>query len=153
MGKAQTAKAISRPASGALAVFGALGLIPFWAPLLAPFIWPQWSGAANLQLAYGGLILSFLGGVRLGRALNAPEAFFTIALSMLPSIGGLVVAALPVSLSGPRYAILVLGFALMWWWDRSSKSLPGWYRRLRTPLTVCAIAALAVGAVWLGYRR
>lgn len=149
MAEPEAGRAVFKPTSGALAVFGALGLIPF----LAPFVWLQWPGAASLQLAYGGLILSFLGGVRLGRALNEMDAFPTIALSMLPSIAGLVVAALPAALIGPRYGLLIAGFALMWWWDRSSQILPAWYRRLRTPLTFCAVAALSLGALYLGQPR
>jgi hypothetical protein len=131
-----------------LAAFGALGLIPFWAPLAGAVLRPGWTGAPGLQLAYGGLILSFLGGVRLGRVLTARSAS-TTALSMLPSIFGLVVAALP---AGPlllRYGLLIAGFALMWLWDVRSSDLPSGYRRLRTPLTAMAVAALALGAVFI----
>ena len=135
---------------------GAAGAIPFVA--LAFDL--QVSGLlvesqARLALgAYGASILAFLGGIQWGfesvladgktggRALSGVR----LLISIVPS----VIAAVAL-LMGAREALLVLaaGFALAFladWWRASRALSPGWFMKLRAPLSAVVIASLLVGA-------
>ncbi len=129
--------------------YGLLGLIPFLAPPVVALARPDLAGAAiRAQIAYGALILSFLGGVRWGLAVMegaAPRAE-TITLSMLPSVGAFGIVTL--MSRGPRLELLALTVALIaqWLWDQRASEAPPWFARLRTILTVGAVAGLLAGA-------
>jgi hypothetical protein len=130
-----------------VALFGALGLIPFWAPLalaLAAPAYGRW--ALGVQAVYAGLILSFLGGARFGRALDAPGGGATVAISMVPSIVALGVLAAPVTHAAGALA-LALALVAAFVWDVRAPGLPASYKRLRAALTVFAAAALTIGAL------
>jgi hypothetical protein len=134
-----------------VALYGWLGLIPFIAPSLFGWAIPAVSEiAASVLVAYGALILSFLGGARWGLAIaQMPPNASTISLAMLPSLVALILVATP-SLQGPlRLAGLASVLAVHWLWDIGSKDLPEWYPRLRTLLTLGAVAGLLLGAVLL----
>jgi hypothetical protein len=124
---------------------GLLGLAPF--ALLALSVWsPPWrSLALPALLAYSALILSFLGGVRWGRALEAgsPAQF---VLAVLPSLYALgVLQAPPVA----GLILLAAGFVGQWWLDVPADRMraPAWFRRLRGWLTAGVLAChlLALG--------
>jgi len=150
-----------RPPDRPVAVFGYLGLVPFWAPvvfaagarvagplslvLLAP-VSASW--ALTLQRVYAALILSFLGGARFGRALTTPGSGSVVALSMLPTIGGLAVLALPLPHAVAQLA-LAAGLGLAWLWDLRAADLPAGYKRLRAVLTAASALALVAGAAIL----
>jgi hypothetical protein len=138
----------SAQAPGRLAaLFGGLGLIPFWAPLIVPFAAPALGRAAEAgQVIYAALILSFLGGARFGRAVDAAGAGRTVALSMLPTLYAFAVIGAPAPFAGARSALLALGLILQWLWDARTMTLPPSYRRLRTVLTAGAALALLAGA-------
>jgi hypothetical protein len=132
------------------ALFGVLGLIPFFAPLLAPLLpGVPISAARQAQALYAALILSFLGGTRFGRALDAPGAGGVIAASMAPTLLAFAVL-LPGSPLG-RWPSVALagGLAAQWIWDQGARSLPRGYRRLRLALSLGACLSLLLGSVLL----
>ncbi len=131
---------------------GWAGALPFL--LLALGAWsPQWRDpAVQAFLAYSALILSFLGGVRWGRAMAGSAAPEQFAGAVLPSLWGwLAWLALP-----PVAALWMLasGFALLAWWDGRSDSMPApaSFRRLRRGLSAAVLGchALALAGLWLG---
>jgi hypothetical protein len=129
---------------------GIIGVIPFAAGALAagltPAIKPE-AGAA--LLAFGAVILSFLGGIRWGFAvLEGEEAGWSAySMSALPSL----VAWLGAAAGGPL-GLLILAIALGLWYfaERAappSIALPGWYMRQRGMLTAITVLSLIVAAV------
>ena len=105
-------------------VYGLAGVVPFVAPPLASLAWPGLrDAAATVAVAYGALILSFLGGARWGLAAARPApGIGVISLAMLPTLA----------------ALLALHFV----WDARSPGLPRWYPRLRALLTAGAVSGL-----------
>jgi len=132
--------------------YGLAGLIPFWAPAVVGLMWPETRDAAGMLLAvYAALILSFLGGARFGRAVQGdPPPPLTISLSMLPSIIGLAVLALPADARPAQLVLLAAALVAHWLWDRRDGGAPPWMARLRALLTAGAVAGLAAGVVILG---
>lgn len=134
-------------------IYGLLGLIPFLAPPLMGLWVPVHAGMfAVVSLAYGALILSFLGGVRWGLAVARPDpGFGTITLSMLPTLLALVLLLLPGIAPARQLIALAMLLTLHFVWDAGSKGLPAWYPRLRGLLTLGAVAALLAMA-WVMTR-
>ena len=95
---------------------------------------------------YGALILSFLGGIRWGRALRATDldrALPVFALSVVPSLIGWF------ALLAPRphvFAILAVAFAAQGAWDAYA-GLPAWFARLRLWLSVIVTATLGLAVL------
>jgi hypothetical protein len=139
------------PIPGAVLIYGLLGLVPFLGPpaagLLLPALRP-W--AAVLLVFYGALILSFLGGARWGLAIarSAPSVI-TISLAMLPTLVALALLWLPSNARRWQLFGLAAALALHWLWDMGGSDLPPWYSRLRTILTVGAVAGLGAGGLVL----
>lgn len=131
-------------------LLGVAGLIPFfaaglavWTPLLA-----EWRGVAgSFGITYGAIILSFLGGVRWGAAMqanaNARPLGRPLSLSVIPALLAYAVLILPALPSAP---LLLAVFHIIQGVDdiRAVRAgdLPGWYRPLRIGLTIGASAAL-----------
>ena len=102
-------------------------------------------------LAYGAVILSFLGGIHWGAAMtrSISQTDYGIdsrrlGISVVPSLVGWTSL-----LIDARYglAVLALGFAANLLLDiRSTRQglAPPWYRRLRQPLTMIVVVALIV---------
>ncbi|MDJ0945003.1 MAG: DUF3429 domain-containing protein [Kiloniellales bacterium] len=131
---------------------GALGLIPFLAGALAPWLLPpQRLPQADLALiGYGAVILSFLGGVHWGLA--APEGRpGQLGFSVLPSlVGWLALLVATFDALGPALWLLAAAFATLLPGDllAAGRGLaPGWYPRLRLPLTLVVVACLIVGVL------
>ncbi len=101
-------------------------------------------------LAYGAVILSFLGGVRWGAVLRDDRALATpgpLAWSVTPSIVGWL-ALLLGGLAG--LILLIVGLAGQYLLDRvaaGNDALPRWYGRLRTVLSTGAITSLLIAIV------
>lgn len=121
------------------------GLIPFAGLTLFLYIWPDiiQRGFAALALAtYGAVILSFLGGVRWGAALDRSEPASIFALSMVPPLLGWFALALPLPLP---FAVQAIGFALHGVWDWQAGragALPDWFVNLRVILSAFVTACL-----------
>ena len=127
---------------------GFAGLIPFVAASLGVWIagYPQNLIALDIQLAYGAVILSFMGAVHWGLAMAGGEAavsYRRLSWSVAPALVGWLALLL-----NPVYGLLLmaLGFAAVYFGDLRSitaGNAPAWYKALRKPLTVIVIAALA----------
>jgi hypothetical protein len=133
----------------AVAGFGALGLIPFVAPLAAPLLSPRLAEAAGrAQIVYAGLILSFLGGARFGRAVEGQGGPGAVALSMAPPLLALTALLVPGGAVGARL-ILIVSLVGLLVWDLATAGLSASYRAMRTTLTLFAAGALGLGLVLL----
>jgi hypothetical protein len=129
-------------------ILGLAGALPFWAlalvllfsdsALIAAF-------AVKGGIAYGAVILSFLGGIRWGEALKPygkRERAFAFTLSVVPSLAGWAALLMPAI---PALSLLVAGFLMQSLWDVTSAQegrLPGWFGKLRAILTSLAVTAL-----------
>ncbi len=130
-------------------VLGIAGLIPFLLGALAVGFAPEIKAeAASALLAYGAIILSFLGGIRWGFAVleGSKAGWAAYGTGVLPSLA----AWLGVLTGGPA-GLLVLAVALALWYLLESAlppafPLPAWYLRLRGALTAVAVLALAAAA-------
>lgn len=129
-------------------ILGLAGLIPFVACAAASWMGPPWlqAEAISLQLGYGAVIVTFLGGVHWGRAL-APDSTVDwprLSWSVLPSlIAWVALRMYPL----PALAVLIAAFALAFFVDRQSIRsgfFPEWYLPLRRLLTLGAMACLIV---------
>lgn len=126
-------------------VLGVAGLIPFAAAAVA--VWQGEFAHLALEggLAYGAVILSFLGGIRWGTTIGpySPSRFVRdFSLSVLPALAGWISLLAPPI---PALCLLIAAFLLQALWDVLSVErgyLPGWFGRLRMYLTAGAVAAL-----------
>lgn len=139
--------------SGASAL-GYGGLVPFVAAVLGialldgePRVF-----AARALLAYGAVILSFIGAVHWGLVLARPacEAPQRLLAGVLPALAGLVALLLP-----ERYglALLVVAFGAFWLYEHrvlSARLLPSAYLGLRRNLTLGVCSLLTLGLIALG---
>ena len=141
------------PVPTAAAWLGGLGLVPFVGLSIASQAIEGNLKTAALRglLAYGAVILSFLGGIHWGAAMTRSISQTDhgidagrLCISVVPSLAGW--ASL---LIDARYglALLAVGFAANLLLDIRSTRLglvPPWYRRLRQPLTMIVVVALIV---------
>ncbi len=127
---------------------GVAGLLPFWLPFLllgSETEQGATSRALLIQMGYGAVILSFLGGIRWGAALKLPPGPLQatlFVLSVMPSLAGFVALLLPATVG---LILLIGGFLLQGVWDVQSSQrgeLPPWYATLRAMLTTGAVLAL-----------
>ena len=91
-------------------LLGYAGVLPF-AALAMGYVIGEYAAALQGFLLYGGLILSFLGGVRWGAAASPQPSSRALALSVLPSLWAFACLTLPGSLTGVWG--LLLGFATL----------------------------------------
>ncbi len=134
--------------------YGLLGLIPFIAaPVLAQSV-PAHAGLlAGIVLAYGTLILSFLGGARWGLAVARPDpGFWIISLTMLPTLAALALLMSPGLSVSARLIVLAGLLMLQLATDTRGSGLPIWYPRFRLLLTLGAVTGLVVMGHMLNYR-
>lgn len=125
---------------------GAAGVLPFAAlPLLAALS-PSLRGfALDAFIAYGALILAFLGGTRWGRALAGGAPTSRPLEAVLPSLLGFA-ALLLAHRPAPALALLAAGFVAWCWLDLRDPLWPPAYRRLRLAITA---VVLPLHAAWL----
>jgi hypothetical protein len=125
---------------------GYAGLIPFvvfgigcWIPL------PYVVNAPYILIAYGAIILSFMGAVHWGAAMASTDqqrGRYFIA-SVMPALLAWPALLLPHTLA---LVILLAGFIGLYVYDRSvekAQGFPGWYIPIRTRLTVIVSLCLA----------
>ncbi len=134
---------------------GGLGALPFVALAIGSF-WLDGLAQAYVVfalIAYGAVILSFLGGIQWGLAVadfGAAEgggaSYRRLTISVVPSL----IAWWALLLTGPSALLVLAGsFALMLaldWTATRNGEAPDWYPRLRLPLTACVVCCLALGA-------
>jgi hypothetical protein len=128
------------------------GLVPFLAATLLALGGGPFSGlAVDALLAYGAVILSFLGAVHWGLALAAPDdkpaARSRLMLGVLPSLIAWVALLAPIWIG---FGVLVAGFAATWVAEEAAARagrLGAPYLWLRRGLTLAVVAMLS--AVWV----
>lgn len=124
--------------------FGVAGLLPF----IAGSVLCWTSVGPSALIAYGAVILSFLGGIRWGVAMQSPDMmqrWDVVGLAMVPSLLAwpalLVPAATGLILLGTG---LVFQFALDYQWHKVAIT-PPWFITLRVILTVGAVGSVVIG--------
>ena len=137
-----------------VAIYGALGLIPFWAPSLIAWARPEFADAMRTALAiYAALVLSFLGGARWAFAVTPPSVNgLVVSLAMLPTLVGFGLLLAPAGAQWARLPGLAVALLVMGAWDLRRGDPPGWYPRLRGLLTLGAVSGVAMGASTMGLR-
>lgn len=133
------------------AVWGYLGLLPFYGSLMGVWLGQEGVGqtAWRVLIGYAAVILSFVGAVHWGLALNAPKHLRrlgpgALTWSVLPA---LIAAAVLIFDMGGGAAMLVLaaGFSGQFVADRRVQRTglcPEWYLILRGRLTAGVLVAL-----------
>lgn len=132
---------------------GYAGLIPFAAALLGVLLGGDERQAYFAQqfIAYGAVILSFVGAVHWGLALgDGAVRVMRLSMSILPALLAWAALLLPGSAAA---WLLLAGFVALRAWEAGpavARTLPGWYRRLRTRLTAAVGLMLLVFALVAG---
>jgi len=134
-------------------VLGFAGLLPFLAASAGAWAAgsPAYIIVINMQMAYGAVVLSFLGAVHWGLAMAQDDAarWRRLGLSVVPALTGWLALMMPNPLG---LVLLVLGLAATFFADLRSPRLPPWYKALRKPLTLVAILCLAASYAALTAR-
>ena len=127
------------------------GLLPFAAAVLGIVLLDGEMRALAVRalLAYGAVILSFLGAVHWGLVLARPPGDTARRLlgGVLPSLAGWVALLLPARFG---LALLVMAFGAFWLYEHrvlGARFLPGSYLGLRRNLTLGACALLTLGLI------
>lgn len=130
---------------------GAGGALPFATLAMAgPFLGDPIRTQVFLALiAYGAVILSFLGGIHWGLAMTGSHGadFRRLGIGVLPALIGWAALIVPPAIG---ILALALSFALMLPVDLAATrrgDAPAWYPGLRWPLTLTVVAALLIGAL------
>lgn len=124
-------------------LLGAAGLAPALIAVVATLWGPvEWrSAAAHAMAAYAAVILSFLGGAwwglgSSGEASMRPPLAAVLMVSVLPSLaawGALLVELVAgLTLLGLLFLVVLPGDA----WLTRTRMAPGWWTRLRVPLSL-----------------
>ena len=127
-------------------VSGILGLVPFvFLSAVTLYRSPNVHDEVTAALlAYGALILSFLGGVRWGTAICGTSRVplsIQLWISVVPSLVGwaAILIEMPAAL-----LVLTVAFSLMLFTDYMIAGVPIWYLRLRMILSLPVIACLLI---------
>jgi len=119
------------------------GAIPFTSLTVASFLTTDYTSLiSTAQVGYAACILTFLGGVHWGREISNPTpSMKMLTISILPSLYAWTAFALP-----HHYALYYLSAGLVGAgvYDINNAQLPGWYRKLRIPLTVLAASSVFI---------
>lgn len=122
-----------------MALLGWSGTLPFVLAVVAAALMPRWAGlAAAAFVAYGAVILSFLGGARWGRALAGDVGPGRFVEAVLPSLIGFA-ALLLLHTQWIALALLAAGFAV---WLVIDQRDPLWspaYKRMRLGISVVVL--------------
>ena len=136
-------------------LLGVAGLLPFVLAASALWAGPARMGPAVffapiLLLAYAATIAAFMGGARWGAEIarpGGPRPVFLVS-AVAPQLAAVALIAAPLP-AADRYGGLALVLAVQGVGDALSPDLPAWYRSLRIPLTVGAVAAVVAGLAWV----
>ena len=142
-------------------VLGLLGLLPFLGCTIGIILFPSQVPVPNLVqaiIAYGAVILAFLGGVHWGFALEAVPGVIVpdqagmdrkrLALGVVPSLIGWAALLVPI-VASPMIGIvlLMLGFVLTTLVEARAQragAMPGGYMKLRWLLSAVVLLCLLV---------
>ena len=122
------------------------GLIPF--AVLSTGLWtapPQYFNQINQALiTYAAVILSFMGAVHWGMAIDLANKAqkIRLSLSVTPALIGWLALLLPVNYG---YALVIMSFSLLCIVDSllaKQHATPLWYPSLRIPLTTVVVCSL-----------
>lgn len=137
---------------GLVAALGYGGLIPFLACVFGQLsgLFAEQINWLSLLVAYGAVILSFVGALHWGFAMTLPgldraRKHRSYIWSVIPALMGFLAIAMDSALS---LSLLIMGFALAYWQDAdlaNRVSLPAWYPRLRAWLSTIACLSLVCG--------
>lgn len=142
----------------AAALLGYAGVIPFVATaVIIFFLYPRDEAQIVLtyQIAYGAMILSFLGGIRWSLAMLFPEdeaLLKRLALSVVPSIAAWAALFVP-----PIWGLVILIAAF---WGQAGSDVratrlheaPQWYGGYRVRLSILVIGALVLSVLGIVLR-
>lgn len=140
-----------KPVPGPAKILGLAGLLPFisgggmgWLPVGVDLK----LGIAYWTSLYAALILSFLGGVRWGAAMqqNQPEYLISSVIHSLLAWSCLLLTAAEAAFA---LAALLLVFGVKDIADARAGALAPWYGHLRLWLTIGAGASMISQGVWL----
>ena len=130
------------------------GLVPFVAAVLGIALLEGESRAfaARALLAYGAVILSFLGAVHWGLLLarSLPDVPIRLFAGVVPSLAGWIALLLP---ERHGLALLVVAFGAFWLYEHrmlGTRLLPEPYLGLRRNLTLGVCSLLTLGLLALG---
>lgn len=130
-------------------LLGLAGLLPFAASALGSHTAPDsWQGfARGALIAYGAVILSFLGAVHWGFALRAPPeeqpfAPARLVFGVAPALLAWIALLLPDVFSLTLLALAILGTAGVEQWAHGRGLVPGSYMVLRWVLSIGAALCL-----------
>jgi len=124
-------------------LLGLSGLVPFCAApayMVAEGVYCP--SLAAYHLGYGAVILSFLGGVRWGMAVEGesiPQTWLQYGWSVTPALIGWSALFLPVAAG---YVTLISGLGVTCYLDLIESGYPDWFRGLRFLLTLVAVLSL-----------
>ena len=132
------------------------GLLPFVVPALLVALLPagEWQTlAARVLLAYGAVILSFLGGIVWGLSLRHPSLTPSLAArefiySVCPSLLGWVALLLPLRAGAALLAASVCAAFVHDALVARLHELPRWFLSLRLQLSLGAVSALSLAAIF-----
>ncbi|MCC5825823.1 DUF3429 family protein [Alkalimonas sp.] len=133
-------------------ILGFAGIVPFYLSLIAVLLWPQSQLALVALIGYGAVILSFLGAVHWGMAMQLPDqvqARRSYVFSVVPALLGWLALISPYQ---PALIVLAAGFGWVWLreYQNPPATMPAWYRQLRGVLTASILPALILGAIFSG---
>ena len=137
-------------------IFGAGGLLPFFA-LAAGIAFnpePNLSYYLGWLVQYGALIVSFVGALQWGLAMQSPvagttEQWAAFGWSVCPALIAWVALQLPQYEGVYLLAALFALCLLMDWRFARRHALPRWFMRLRIVLTLGAITTLSLAGLVL----
>jgi hypothetical protein len=134
------------PAAAAWLGWG--GVLPFLGGTAGLWMWPEHAGWWQASiLAYGAVVLSFMGGIHWGIAFGLERgAAGVMVASVVPALLGWAALLMPPVLG---LLTLIAGFLGIHLYDRmaiTAGRAPAWYRVLRSPLTV-AVTVILVAAL------
>lgn len=136
---------IPRPAK----FFGLAGLLPFFAGSIVCWLdvsWlPQRFNGPLIITAYSAVILSFLGGIRWGVAMQhglLMHSFSVVGWAMVPSLIAWAALLLPAKTA---LAMIIIGLTIQLFIDYQSSRAdltPAWFMSLRLILTLGALLSI-----------
>jgi hypothetical protein len=129
-----------------LSALGWSGVLPFALAWLAVLAWPARAGMATaVFIAYGAVILSFLGGARWGRGLAGGVGPGRFVEAVVPSLIAFA-ALLTLHRAWVALVLLGVGFAVWMLIDQRDPLWSAAYRRMRLRIS---LVVLALHAAWL----